>query len=88
MKQVDRKDGERQGEGRDERRTESGIEVGPLYRPEAVEGLEYEKSLADLGRVSLHPWAVPLDVPRPAVDHAPVRGLQVPPRRPTSVSST
>ncbi len=45
MKQVDRKDGERQGE----HRTESGIEVGPLYRPEDVEGLEYEKSLADPG---------------------------------------
>ena len=49
MKQVDRKDGERQGEGQGERRTESGIEVGPLYRPEDVEGLEYEKSLADPG---------------------------------------
>jgi methylmalonyl-CoA mutase, N-terminal domain len=36
-------------EKKDERRTESGIEVKPLYRPEDLEGFDYHEKLGDPG---------------------------------------
>src|SRR5918997_1043137 len=39
-------DVEKRGEGR---RTESGIEVKPLYRPEDLEGFEYQEKLGNPG---------------------------------------
>ncbi|MGI8865643.1 MAG: methylmalonyl-CoA mutase family protein, partial [Rubrobacteraceae bacterium] len=40
---------EKRGQSKDERRTESGIEIQPLYRPENISGLDYENRLADPG---------------------------------------
>ncbi|MEW6636454.1 MAG: methylmalonyl-CoA mutase family protein [Actinomycetota bacterium] len=37
------------GERRDERRTESGIEVKPVYRPDDLEGFDYDERLGDPG---------------------------------------
>jgi methylmalonyl-CoA mutase, N-terminal domain len=47
---VEKRQGQRQGGRRDERRTESGIEVKPLYGPPDVEGFEYSEKLGDPGR--------------------------------------
>src|SRR4028118_1453161 len=40
----------RQGERRDGRRTESGIEVKPLYGPPDLDGFEYSEKLGDPGQ--------------------------------------
>jgi methylmalonyl-CoA mutase N-terminal domain/subunit len=42
-------DVEKRGQSKDERRTESGIEIQPLYRPEDISGLDYKNRLADPG---------------------------------------
>jgi methylmalonyl-CoA mutase N-terminal domain/subunit len=47
---VEKRQGESQGGRQDERRTESGIKVKPLYGPPDVEGLEYPEKLGDPGR--------------------------------------
>ena len=67
----------------DRRRTESGIEVKPVYGPDDAPG-----PARAAGRVPVHARAVPGHVPRAAVDDAPVRGLRARRRRRTSASAT
>ena len=68
----------------------SGIPIEPLYTPGGSGGLALRGQARLSRRVPVHARAVPVDVPRQALDHADVRGLraarghqralQVPPR--------
>ena len=64
------------GTDRDVRATESGIPVERVYDAAAVEDLDLAGRLGRAGRVPLHPGHPPHDVPRAAVDDAPVRRLR------------
>ena len=55
--------------------TISGVENEPLYSPENVE-LDYERDLGWPGAYPVHARRLPVDVPRPALDDAPVRRLR------------
>jgi methylmalonyl-CoA mutase, N-terminal domain len=46
---VEKRSEERQGARQGERRTESGIEVKPVYRPEDLDGFDYAEKLGDPG---------------------------------------
>ena len=58
-----------------ERSTISGIPYQPVYTPETTP-IDYEADLGDPGQLPVHPRRVRDDVPRQAVDDAPVRGLR------------
>ena len=66
-----------------DRRTESGIEVKPVYT-----AADAPRELEPPGEYPVHPRAYRRHVPRPAVDDAPVRGLRRRPRRRTRASAT
>ena len=68
--------------------TISGRPIEPLYRPEDVARHRLRPRPRRSRPVSLHPRHPRDDVPRPALDHAPVRGLRLGRGRRTSASST
>ena len=70
------------------RRTDSGIEIKPLYTADDLAGWDPATQLGAARRAAVHARRLPDDVPRPAVDDAPVRRLRHAPRRPTSASSS
>ena len=55
--------------------TISGLPVEPLYSPENVD-IDYERDLGAPGEYPVHARRAPVDVPRAAVDDAPVRRLR------------
>ena len=66
----------------------SGEPIKPLYTEADLPADPGDGPIGLPGRVSVHPRGVRLDVPRAAVDDAPVRRVRRPPRRPTSASAT
>ena len=69
------------GADEDVRTTESGIPLERVYGEDDVAGLDLQERLGRARGVPLHPRHPPHDVPRPAVDDAPVRRLRARPRR-------
>ena len=68
--------------------TISGEQVKPLYTQEDLADNDAERDIGYPGEYPVHARRVPVDVPRAALDDAPVRRASAPPRRRTSASAT